>query len=65
MKRIVSKYGAYIHCSSVNSKYTDISIKATDRAKLTGYLKYLLGCVSTSALARMMKQFYSMTGTSG
>ena len=48
MKRVLSKYGAYAaHFSALSC---DSSLKATDCAKLTGYVrkwvdaKYLLGC---------------------
>ena len=48
MKRIISKYGAYT--SHIASLMNDSSVKAVDRAKLSGYhtkwtsAKYLLGC---------------------
>lgn len=48
MKRVLSKYGAYIaHLTTLSE---DPKVKAADRAKLLGYLrewtkaKYLLGC---------------------
>ncbi|CAB3993296.1 zinc finger 862-like [Paramuricea clavata] len=50
MKRVLSKYGAYIaHLTSLSE---DKSVKAADRAKLKGYLKkwvnakYILGCAA-------------------
>ena len=48
MKRILSKYGAYI--SHLTALAEDASVKSADRAKLVGYMKkwldakYLLGC---------------------
>ena len=48
MKRVLSKYGAYTNHLAALSK--DSSVKAVDRAKLSGYYKkwvdakYILGC---------------------
>ena len=56
-KRVVAKYGAYT--AHVSTLSCDSSVKPSDRAKLTGYLrkwvdaKYLLGCAFFVELFRL------------